>query len=194
MAIDFARTSYEGRTPAIWRGECKVLPGGFKPKNSLAKGAVLLRATPLYVDFSDMTAAVVKASKVLEGGTTTKPRIAKGSYFVVGDKVTKIGGTGTPTISAIDTSNAGYDVISLSAAITGLAANDVIAEAETEGEGKYTPNMVVAADLEIKDKLDTIDAAYEALILEKNIPYIVLDSWKQGVCLKSNPNIMFINQ
>ena len=194
MAVNFARTSYEGRTPAIWRGECKVLPAGFKPKNTLVKGMVVLTATPLYVDYADMTAAVIKVAKVLAGGTTTKPRIAKGHYFAVGDKVTKIGGTGNPTISAIDTSNADYDVLTLSAGLTGLVEGDVVAEAEAEGVALYTPNTVVAADLEVKDKLDTIDAAYDALVIMTNVPYPILPDWVNGLCLKNNPNIMFIKQ
>ena len=37
------------------------------------------------------------------------------------------------TINAIDTSNAEYDVLTLSAAITGLAKDDVIVEADGRG-------------------------------------------------------------
>ena len=194
MAINFAKTSFEGRSPIFWRGECKVLPGGFKPVNSLAVGMVVFRGTPLFVDFESMTAAVVKVATVLDGGTTTKVRVAKGSNFVAGDTVTKIGGTGTPTISSIDKSNSAYDVLNLSAGLTGVGKDDIIAEAETEGTAKYTPNMVSATDLEVKDKLDTLDAAYDALVLKKNAHYPILDSWVTGVCLTNNPNIMFINQ
>ena len=206
MAINFARTSYEGRTPAIWRGECKVLPAGFKPKQTLAKGTVVHRATPLFVDFDNLEAAIVKVVKVVAGGTTSKPRVAKGHYFAVNDVVMKVGKTDvSPTITAIDTSNADYDVITLSAAITGLAADDVLAEATAYvaqgGSGgatpaalKYIPNAVVAADLEVKDKLDTIDAAYEALVLKNVVSYPVLEDWLTGFCLKNNPSIKFIKQ
>ena len=206
MAINFARTSYEGRTPAIWRGECKVLPAGFKPKQTLAKGTVVHRATPLFVDFDNLEAAIVKVVKVVTGGTTTKPRVAKGHYFAVNDVVMKVGKTDvSPTISAIDTSNADYDIITLSAAITGLTADDVLAEATAyvapEGSGeatpaalKYIPNAVVAADLEVKDKLDTLDAAYEALVLKNDVSYPVLEDWLTGFCLKNNPSIKFIKQ
>lgn len=206
MAINFARTSYEGRTPAIWRGECKVLPAGFKPKQTLAKGTVVHRATPLFVDFDNLEAAIVKVVKVVAGGTTSKPRVAKGHYFAVNDVVMKVGKTdASPTISAIDTSNADYDILTLSAAITGLAADDVLAEATAyvapEGSGeatpaalKYIPNAVVAADLEVKDKLDTLDAAYEALVLKNVVSYPVLEDWLTGFCLKNNPSIKFIKQ
>lgn len=206
MAIEFKKTSYEGRVPVIWRGECKVLPAGFKPKNTLTVGMVILRGAPLYVDFDNMEAAVIKCVKVLAGGTTTKPRVSKGHYFAAGDVVMKVGKTdASPTVSSVDTSNADYDVITLSAAITGLTTNDVLVEATPyaaavgSGEAtlaaeKYVPNAVAAADLEVKDKLDTLDAAYEALVLKNAVPYPVLDSWVTGLCLKNNPNIMFIKQ
>lgn len=206
MAINFAKTSYEGRTPAIWRGECKVLPGGFKPKNTLPVGSVIMRGAPLYVDFDNMEAAVIKAVSVLAGGTTTKPRVAKGHYFAVGDVVMKVGKTdASPSVSGIDTSNAEYDVLTLSAAISGLTTDDVLVEATayeaavgsgdaTPAAEKYLPNAIVASDLEVKDKLDTLDAAYEAVVLKNVLPCPLQASWLQGIALKNNPNIIFIKQ
>ena len=195
MGISFLKTSYEGRTPIFWRGECKVLPGGFKPLNALRAGSVLLSGTPLFVDFDNLTAAVVKVAKVLAGGTTTKVRVAKTHAFAAGDSVCKVGAEGTAVaISSIDTTNAEYDVLNLASGLTGVASGDVVAEAGEGGTPKYAPNAVVAADLEVKDKLDTIDAAYEALVLKKNAHYPVLDAWVAGIALKDNPNILFINQ
>ncbi|MBR0292521.1 MAG: hypothetical protein IJQ79_10385 [Bacteroidales bacterium] len=206
MAINFARTSYEGRTPAIWRGECKVLPGGFKPKNTLTKGMVILRGAPLCVDFDNMEAAVIKIVKVLAGGTTTKPRVAKGHYFAAGDVVMKVGKTdASPSVSSIDTSNSEYDVLTLSSAITGLTTDDVLVEATpyaaavgsgdaTPAAEKYVPNAVVASDLEVKDKLDTLDAAYEAVVLKNVLPCPLQAGWLEGIALKNNPNIIFIKQ
>ena len=80
MAIDFKKTAVKGHTPEIWRGECKILPGGFKPVQSFPVGTVLHRGTPIFVDFAAMSAAVCKTAKVLAGGTTTAFRVAKGSH------------------------------------------------------------------------------------------------------------------
>ena len=108
MAIDFKKTQLSGHTPEIWRGECKILPGGFKPVQNFPVGTVLHRGTPIYVDFEAMSAAVCKTAKVLKGGTTTAPRVAKGHYFVAGDVVMKLGVTDkSPIIKSIDTANAG---------------------------------------------------------------------------------------
>lgn len=200
MAIEFKKTAVKGHTPEIWRGECKMLPGGFKPKNTIAIGTVLHRGVLVEVNFEEMSAAVIKVAKVLAGGTTTKPRIAKGHLFAIGDVVTKNGdGSKTPTITAIDTTNEDYDTLTLSAAYTGLAEKDVIVESEAVESGtasaKYTPNMVVGAVKEFNGKgLPTIDAAYEAVVLYPSLSFPLLDEWLNGCCLKSNPNILFIKQ
>ena len=210
MAIDFKKTQVQGHTPEIWRGECKILPAGFKPVQTFPVGTVLHRGTPLFVDFETMTAAVCKTAKVLAGGTTTAPRVAKGHYFAVGDVVMKLGVTDKlPIIKSIDTTNSEYDVITLQSAIAGLAKDDVIVEASeavAAAEGveavpaapRYTPNMVVGAVKEFTGKgLPTIDAAYEAVVLYPSLNFPLLEDWLINpgkVCLKANPNILFIKQ
>lgn len=134
MAIEFKKTAVKGHTPEIWRGECKMLPGGFKPKNTIANGTVLHRGVLVEVNFDEMSAAVIKLAKVLAGGTTSKVRVAKGHLFAVGDVVAKVGKTDkSVSISTIDTSNADYDVLNLSAAITGLTTDDVLIESRDYG-------------------------------------------------------------
>ena len=210
MAIDFKKTQLSGHTPEIWRGECKILPGGFKPVQNFPVGTVLHRGTPIYVDFEAMSAAVCKTAKVLKGGTTTAPRVAKGHYFVAGDVVMKLGVTDkSPIIKSIDTANAGYDVITFASAIAGLAEGDILVEASAaaaaEGDNEavpaaplYTPNMVVGAVKEFTGKgLPTIDAAYEAVVLYPSLNFPLLEDWRINpgkVCLKANPNILFIKQ
>lgn len=210
MAIGFKKTQLSGHTPEIWRGECKILPGGFKPVQNFPVGTVLHRGTPIYVDFEAMSAAVCKTAKVLAGGTTTAPRIAKGHYFVAGDVVMKLGVTDkSPIIKSIDTANAEYDVLTFASAIAGLAEGDILVEASAaaaaEGDNEavpaaplYTPNMVVGAVKEFTGKgLPTIDAAYEAVVLYPSLNFPLLEDWLINpgkVCLKANPNILFIKQ
>ncbi len=200
MAIEFKKTTISGHFPEIWRGECKILPGGFKPVQTFPLGTVLRRGMLLEVDFEKMSAAVIKLAKVLAGGTITAFRVAKGHLFAVGDVVTKLNdGKATPTIKAIDTSNPDYDVITLSAAYTGLAADDVVVESEKVSSGdasaKYTPNMIVGAEKEFNGKgIPAIDAAFEAVVLYPSLSYDVPAQWLNGCCLKSNPNILFIKQ
>lgn len=134
MAINFQKTTFSGRVPEIWRGECKILPGGYRPNNDVSVGTIVRRGTPLRI-YNGFTADLCKTATVLPGGTTTKPRIGKGNLFEVGDVVFKVGSDGTvsKTISAIDRSKADYDELTLDNALTGLTANDVIAEATPYG-------------------------------------------------------------
>lgn len=201
MAIEFKKTSHDGYMPSIWRGECKILPGGFKPVQSFATGTVLRRGTPISVDFETMTANVVKVAKVLEGGTTAKPRVTKNSHLAVGDKVMSLGGEDQKTVNSIDTSNGAYDVITLSGAITGLTAGDILQESEEVEDviqPRYeAPNMIVGSDIEFTGRgIPTIDAAYEAVVLYNVVSYPLPKEWMlhEGACLKLNPNIVFIKQ
>lgn len=197
MAITFEKTAFSGHVPTIWRGEAKILPGGFQPlgTQNLPAGTILYRGTPIYIDFDNHTAAVCKSATVLAGGTTTKPRVAKGHAFAAGDKATVAGGEGTGTISSIDTSNAAYDVITFSAAVTGATANAVLVEGTTAGASDYAPNAVVGSDLVIDGKgIPAIDAAYDCVVLKKHLKTPVISAWLAtgSPCLKNNPNILFI--
>lgn len=203
MAITFEKQSFGGRFPEIWRGECKMLPGGFKPTQEFAVGTVVRRATPVFVNFDDMSATVCKVASVLDGGTTTKVRVPKGHYFTKGDNVFKYGADAPAlvTVNDVDRTNSVYDVLTLSKAITDIAKDDVLVEGKSvEGETPTVkavcePNMVVGADKQFDGKgLPTLDAAFEAVVLFPSLLFPILPEWLQGVALKNNPNIIFIKQ
>lgn len=204
MAIEFKTQQIPGRFPEIWRGECKMLPGGFKPVQEFPNGTVVRRATPLYVDFDAMTAAVCKTATVLNGSTTKEVRVPKGHYFVNGDKIIKHGADALGEIDTIDRSNDAYDILKLKAAYTGIKADDVIAEgiADTGGEAatttnrvRYTPNNINGEDKEFTGRgLPTLDAAYEAVVLVPSLLFPMLPEWLTGIALKNNPNIIYIKQ
>jgi hypothetical protein len=201
MAVTFNRTDYAGHFPEIWRGDCKILPGGFKPVQEYPVGTVVRRGVPIYVDFDNMTAAICKTATVVNGGTTTKVRIAKGHYFQAGDVVAKYGdASASTTIKSIDTSNADYDVIELAKGIS-LAADDVVFEStevteeNTKATPAHEPNFVIGSEKHFDGKgLPTFDAAYDAVVLIPSLAAPMLDEWKQGVALKNNPNIIYIKQ
>lgn len=203
MAITFEKQSFGGRFPEIWRGECKMLPGGFKPTQEFAPGTVVRRATPVFVNFDEMSATVCKVASVLDGGTTTKVRVPKGHYFTKGDNVFKYGAEAPElvTVKEVDRTNSAYDVLTLSKAITDIAKDDVLVEGKSvEGETQTVkavcePNMVVGADKQFDGKgLPTLDAAFEAVVLYPSLQFPILKEWLQGVALKNNPNIIFIKQ
>lgn len=248
MAVIKQKTSYSGRVPEIWRGECKILPGGYGLNNELPVGTIVRRGTPVRI-YNGFKADLCKTATVLSGGTTTSPRIGKGNLFQVGDVVFKVGSDGTVSrsITSIDRSNADYDVLTFGSALTGLVADDAIVEATPYGyydaestdvgalkvvasgasdgqvnlatakanyngskdlaandyvilknaDTKFQPNAVVGADLEIKEVgVPTLAVAYEALVLYPSLQFPVLAEWLNdgGICMKENPNILFIKQ
>lgn len=197
MGVKFEGKSYAGNMPVFWRGEAKILPGGYKLLQTFPKGTVIPKGTPLHIVIGTLTAAVSKYAKVVSGGTNAKPRVPKGTLFQINDIVMKEGETTGVTVSSIDTSNADYDVLTLSPAISGLAADNVLIEATATSSSvaKYEPNAVVGEDTEPLSggNQDTVSAAYDAVVL---LGYTVQlpASWMQGICMKNNPNIIYVKQ
>lgn len=197
MGVKFTPETKEGNMPVFWRGEAKILPGGYKLLQTFPKGTRIPRGTLVSIMPGTLTAGISKHAEVVTGDTTTKPRVKKGHLFQAADVVMKAGETTGVTISSIDASNADYDTITLSAAITGLAAGDILLEATatTSSEEKYVPNGVVGetTDPLNGDDSDTVSVAYEAVVLRGYVPDPP-EAWLQGITLKNNPNIIFIKQ
>jgi len=197
MAIKQQIVPYNGDMPVFWRGEAKILPGGYKLLQAFPKGTRIRKGTLLRIEKGTLNANVVKRAQVVAGGTTTAPFVTKNSYFQVGDAVIDIAATAGVTITAIDTSNAEHDVITFDSALAGaiVDAHLVEASALSGATPKFVPNMVVGETTEPLDgeDHDTISAAYDAVML---LGYIVdvPAAWLNDVTLKNNPNIIFIKQ
>jgi len=205
MAVEFNKTSHEGNNPDFWRGEAKILPGGFILAQTLPVGSVVRRGTPLYIeDEPNRKAYICKSADVTDGSDADALQVAKGHFFAVGDKVTTAGDTtsnGTPkSITAINTSNAGYDVLSLSGNITGLSNNKgTIVEAggiTNLGQSKYEPNAVVGSDAEIDGRgVASVDVAFEGVVLRNMVKAPIASIWLTGgISMKNNHSIKFIIQ
>jgi hypothetical protein len=107
-------------------------------------GGYLLKGAPMYLDYATKMAHVVKAATVITGGTTTAPRVNKNHLLKVGE-FGYVSGDAV-AITAIDTTNAAYDVITFGAAVTGVAAGAIITQATAAGTTpavKYTANCLL---------------------------------------------------
>ena len=135
MAIKFEKTQVKGGFPVFWRGEREVLPGDFAVKGTYPEGTILKEGTPIKLDFENMECTICKSARIVEGGTTTKPRVIKGSMFQINDAV-KVGDS-SGTIKSISTANESYDEITLSAAMT-----EAVAGADLLG-GDEIPDAVI---------------------------------------------------
>lgn len=188
MAIVFEKGKVKGNFPVFWRGECKTLPGDFRIKQTFPEGTLIRKGTPIALDFSKMECTVCKAVKIIAGGTTAAPRVEKGSLVQIGDELTI--GENKQAITAIDNSNADYDVLTLAADLTGATKDAFAVVAGSE------PNAVVETDYEYKTNMSfqTVSAGYDVIIL-KDVAYPMPDEWLLGGwCMKNNPSIKYVRQ
>lgn len=203
MAIEFKKTSYAGNLDAFWRTEVRTLPGGFNCSQSIPVGDVIPRGALVCADFDTMTATIVKVGRVVDGGTTTKPRVTKNNHFYAGDTVMKIGKKDTAvTVKSVDRSNPDYDVVEFSAALATLAKGDYLVEAVKDtGDSATTysqaheANTILGADYTSRAVgMTTLDVAYSAVALKDVCPQFPADWLDGGAFLKTNHNILFIKQ
>ena len=203
MAIEFKKTSYAGNLDAFWRTEVRMLPGGFNCSQSIPVGDVIPRGALVCADFDTMTATIVKVGRVVDGGTTTKPRVTKNNHFYAGDTVMKIGKKDAAvTVKSVDRSNPDYDVVEFSAALATLAKGDYLIEAvkdtgdsETTYSQAHEANTILGADYTSRAVgMTTLDIAYSAVALKDVCPQFPADWLDGGAFLKTNHNILFIKQ
>lgn len=118
------KTEYTQGIPVFQHDKAMHLAqGGFNlDVTGLTSGSKILRGTVLGFDEATRIAKVLKAATVVEvaGGTATDYNVAKGHLFVVGDIPTA--GTAARAITAINTSNANYDTITVSATLGAVDA------------------------------------------------------------------------
>lgn len=201
MAIEFKKTSYAGNLDAFWRTEVRMLPGGFNCSQSIPVGDVIPRGALVCADFDTMTATIVKVGRVIDGGTTTKPRVTKNNHFYAGDTVMKIGKQDAAvTVKSVDRSNPDYDVVEFSAALATLAKGDYLVEAVKDDSATtysqaHEANTILGADYTSRAVgMTTLDVAYSAVALKDVCPQFPADWLDGGAFLKTNHNILFIKQ
>lgn len=204
MAIEFKKTSYAGNLDAFWRTEVRMLPGGFNCSQSIPVGDVIPRGALVCADFDTMTATIVKVGRVVDRGTTTKPRVTKNNHFYAGDTVMKIGKKDAAvTVKSVDRSNPDYDVVEFSAALATLAKGDYLVEAAVKDTGDsattysqaHEANTILGADYTSRAVgMTTLDVAYSAVALKDVCPQFPADWLDGGAFLKTNHNILFIKQ
>ncbi len=147
----------------------------------LTIGTTLPRFTPVAVDLATRMVAVVKNVKVLEeaAADATTVKIAKNSLVYVGMLL----GTGSKgaKVTAIDTSNAAYDTITLEAAFSvKVSANTVLFEASAAGgtTPKNVANFVIYEETKVEQGIVTVALimrAYEIQEAKLILPFSTKD-------------------
>jgi len=115
--------------PIFDLSKIKVAQGGYSIDTSILPTGLdyVLRGTLITIADATRLAQPFKTTTVITGGSTSAPRVTKNNLFKVADVVQVDGRDEARTISAIDTTTStSYDVWTLSGAITGLTAGDVL--------------------------------------------------------------------
>lgn len=160
--------------------------GGFSLADVLPTGTLYVaKGTPISVNHTSRVANLVKTGLVVTGSTTTATRVAKNHLFKVGDVIAKaVSGNGV-AITAIDTSNADYDVLAHLTNGGAFSAADVVFEATAVGTGDATYKYAAGALLSdnIKNSgTPTLTAVIGALeVQEANLPYSLTDAIKTSL-------------
>ena len=201
--------SYDGSRP-IATGALTREIGGFlldQEAQTFVVGDVIPAGTLARRDETTRKAVIIKTGKVKAIDesdakiVTLESDAFLGPIFAVGDKVLKtVSGTyaNAPSINAISDTENGY-VITLSAAIDGLAVGDVLQNVYKSGSNAaiYKANCVVVADTIIReDGNETLidvcaDTMQYALYERRILPVVAGQKDTTGVYLSENPHIRF---
>jgi hypothetical protein len=127
-----ARESGTG-TPPVWQGLTKditLAQGGFTlDVSNLVAGQVVPEGTPIKYNEADRTATVLNTAvmQANAGGSATAYRVNKGHGIQVGNYIAT-GATGGKAyaVTAIDTSNAAYDELTVGTSIGAATAGDLV--------------------------------------------------------------------
>lgn len=134
--------------------------------------------TPVYFDPATRVAEVCKSVAAIAGSAATVIRTGKAHHFKVGDFFND-GATGA-IITAIDTSNADYDAITVNTALT-YATGTKYQEGTVTGTSttlKYTPNGMVKSPAYIKDGNADVPVVTIGSVREDALTYPLTTAYK----------------
>lgn len=182
MGLGFTRNIPTGSIP-VWQGDgadIQTAQGGFRlVTTGFAAGDVIKAGTPLVFDEAARTATVLRAgvAYALAGGSATTYQMTKGGTLKVGDYLAS-GATGGKAyaITAIDTSNAAYDVLTVGTTIGAVAAGDTLYASTATGA---TASALPAANgllyddqlIAVVDNSYSVSAVIRGTVYARRVPY-----------------------
>lgn len=201
--------SFTGARP-IFTGSPSIVPGGFNldvENQNFVVGDYIPGGTAAIKDEETRRVQIIKTAKVVEvdAEDATKVTLLVDEFyapcFAVGDKVLKAGAiSGTyaaaPSISAI-TKKGSSCVITLSAAISELAADDVlvevVADASANAAERGKANSVTICEVEVSEFETSVDVTADTMqyaLYERRVPPIPASQKDStGGYLAANPHV-----
>lgn len=173
-------TLYSGDVPVFQHTGLIVLPGGFRlVTDGLLPDSVIPSGAAFVADEIARTATLIKSSVVFEAATNsaTSYKVAKGTQFIAGNNIGTKNGLKSIDVTAVDKTNVGYDVITVSATLGYvLNAGDVLIQtSNAAASGK----AVVATGLTYNsvkvEANNTLTLAVGGVFYQRRIPAITDD-------------------
>jgi hypothetical protein len=210
--MKFTKQQFGGIRPIINGTPAIGVAGGFnldRSKVSWPSGSIIPGGSLAEYDEATRLVTVLKAARVksVDAGdakivTLDTDFIPAG--FVAGDRVMKaVSGTfaAAPSITKVEDGNAGC-VITLSAAIAGLAAGDAIFQVTGDGSGNAVLPVNAPQGLTVNaEAVGTAVGRFETgvdvtvdtkgyMFYKRRIPPVP-EAFISGIALKTNPNVLF---
>ena len=200
----------------IFTGSPSIVQGGFNldvEGQKFRVGDVVPAGTLAIFNETTRKVQVIKTAKVVEVDNENNKKVTLyvdefyAPCFAVGDSVLKVGAvTGTfasaPTITAIDNGNClnntgNVYVVTLSAAITGLKAGDVLTEVVKDGSNNAAErgksNSVLFREYEVSEFETGVDVSADTMqyaLYERRVPPIPSSQKDStGMFLSANPHV-----
>ena len=207
--------SFTGMRP-IFTGSPSIVQGGFNldvEGQKFRVGDVVPAGTLAIFNETTRKVQVIKTAKVVEVDNENNKKVTLyvdefyAPCFAVGDSVLKVGAvTGTfasaPTITAIDNGNflnntGNVYVVTLSAAITGLKAGDVLTEVVKDSSNNAAErgkaNSVLFREYEVSEFETGVDVSADTMqyaLYERRVPPIPSSQKDStGMFLSANPHV-----
>lgn len=177
MSLQLSKTASASGVP-VWQKVYDLLPGGFTLViTNLAVGNKVVAGTPLLCSETSRTATVVKTAtmQASAGNTDTDYKVLKGHHFKVGDYLASVVGGKAYAITAIDTTNAAYDLLTVGTTLAVvLAAGDVLFQSSATGASAAaltaTPNALLHEEAYVVDGYTAVNGVVRGNVFERRIP------------------------
>ena len=201
--------SFTGSRP-VFTGSPSIVPGGFNldvENQNFNKGDIIPVGTVAKFNEQTRLVQILKTAEVVaidsEDTKIVSLKVAEffKPVFCVGEKVAKAGAiSGTyanaVSINAINKTKSTY-VITLSAAISGLAVGDTLEEVVKDGSNnaaeRFTGNCVTIKDVEVDEFETAIDVCADTMqyaLLERRVQKIPASQKDaSGMALAGNPHV-----
>jgi hypothetical protein len=156
------------QNPPVYQNVFETAQGGFRLDVSvLPAGNVVLAGTPIAYNEATRIANVVKTAIVQAnaGSSATVIQIKKGHHFKVGDNIAKSVGGAAYAITAIDTSNAAYDAITIATTLGVALTADTDVLFQSSGNGAAAAVYSQSARGVVYQDVDVVTGADVAVVI-----------------------------